>query len=108
MIFSWQKQVLFSKKKQILKKVLKEKKNVKLEAIKSYLKKKTATAGKVLPNYAKEREYERNLKMIAVEGSSRRFIESQSCSTRFKKRRRTTSTRSPRKSRRSSKRERAK
>lgn len=63
------KSILFSKKKQILKKVEKEKKNAKLEAIKTYLKKKAANSGKVLPNYSKEREYERNLKMIAVEGS---------------------------------------
>lgn len=52
-----------------MKNVLKEKKNAKLEAIKSYLKKKQENQGKVLPNFSKEREYERNLKMIAVEGS---------------------------------------
>ncbi len=103
-----QKQVLFSKKKQILKKVLKEKKNAKLEAIKSYLKKKSANAGKALPNYAKEREYERNLKMIAVEGSSRFLIQSRSCSTRYKKPRRTLSTRSLRKYRGSSRTEKEK
>ena len=63
------KSVLFSKKKQILKKVEKEKKNAKLEAIKSHLKKKQQSLGKVLPNYSREKEYERNLKMVTVEGS---------------------------------------
>jgi len=63
------KGVVFSKKKVIVKNVVKAKKNAKLEAIKSYLKKKNQKVGKVLPNYAREREYERNLKMIAVEGS---------------------------------------
>ncbi len=53
----------------ILKRVLNEKKNAKLEAIKSHLKKKSENLGKTLPNPNKEREYERNLKMIAVEGS---------------------------------------
>jgi len=60
---------VFSKKKIILKKVAKEKKNAKLEAIKNHLKRKAATVGKSLPNYRVEKEYERNLKMIAVEGS---------------------------------------
>ena len=54
----------------ILKNVEKEKKNAKLEAIKNHLKKKAQYQGKVLPNFSREREYERNLKMIAVEGSS--------------------------------------
>lgn len=63
---------MFSKKKVILKKVEKEKKNAKLEAIKNHIKKKTALHGKVLPNFSKERDYERNLKTIAVEGS--RFL----------------------------------
>ena len=84
-----------------MKKVLKEKKNLKLEAIKSYLKKKSANAGKALPNYAKEREYERNLKMIAVEGSSRCLTQSPTYSTRYKKPRRTQSTRSRKMFRRS-------
>lgn len=63
------KSILFSKKKLILKKVLKERKNAKLVAIKNHLKKKSENKGKVLPNYSREREYERNLKMITVEGS---------------------------------------
>ena len=79
-----------------MKKVLKEKKNAKLDAIKSYLKRKSANAGKALPNYSREREYERNLKMVAIEGSSCCLTQSPSCSTRFKKPKRTPSTRSPR------------
>lgn len=63
------KSILFSKKKMILKKVLKERKNAKLVAIKNHLKKKSENMGKVLPNYSRVREYERNLKMITVEGS---------------------------------------
>lgn len=63
---------MFSKKKVILKNVLKEKKNAKLDAIKSHLKKKAQSQGKVLPNYSRERDYERNLKTIAVEGSKLR------------------------------------
>jgi hypothetical protein len=61
---------VFSKKKIVLKNVAKEKKNAKLEAIKNHLKRKAASAGKSLPNYRQEKEYERNLKMVAVEGSN--------------------------------------
>lgn len=43
-----------------------------MEAIKTHLKKKEQNVGKVFPNYAREREYERRLKMTAIEGS--RFI----------------------------------
>lgn len=66
-----QTSILFSKKKVILKNVQKEKKNAKLDAIKNHLKKKAQMQGKVLPNFSRDRDYERNLKMIAVEGSRR-------------------------------------
>lgn len=74
-----QKTVAFSKKKVIIKNVLKERKNAKLEAIKSHLKKKEQSLGKVFPNFAKEREYERKLKMTAVEGSRSLLMKSLDC-----------------------------
>ena len=82
--YNSQKSILFSKKKVILKNVEKGKKNAKLEAIKSHIKKKTQLQGKVLPNFSREREYERNLKMIAVEGSRSLFTSYQAfqCPTR--------------------------
>jgi hypothetical protein len=56
--------------KQSLKKVDKELKENKLNAIKKHLKKIKDNKGKVLPNYSKERNHERKLKMKAVEGSN--------------------------------------
>ena len=55
--------------KQSVKKVDKELKENKLNAIKKHLKRMKDNKGKALPNYAKERNHERKLKMKAVEGS---------------------------------------
>lgn len=64
---------IFSEKKQNLKKVEKEKLNSKLKAIKRHIKKKQINIGRKLPNFSKERDYERNLKMVAVEGLTKLF-----------------------------------
>lgn len=64
---------IFTDKKQNLKSIRKEKINTKLKAIKRHLKKKRVNMGRTLPNYGKEKEYERNLKMVAVEGLTKLF-----------------------------------
>ena len=56
--------------KDSIKKVNKEIKTNKLDAIKRHIKKMNDNKGRALPNYSKERNYERRLKMVAVEGSN--------------------------------------
>ena len=67
------KKVIFTDKKQKVKEVKKERINAKIQALKRSLKKKQKNLGRTLPDYHKERDYERGLKMIAVEGITKLF-----------------------------------
>lgn len=49
------------------------KKNIKLEAIKAHIRRKKQQSGRKIPNYKKEFDYERRLKMTAVEGITKLF-----------------------------------
>lgn len=64
---------ILSELKPSIKKVDKEIKANKLVAIKKHLKKLKDKRGKVLPNYSKERNHERKLKMRAIEGITKQF-----------------------------------
>ena len=64
---------ILSELKPAIKKVDKELKENKLASIKKHLKRLKDKRGKVLPNYAKERNHERRLKMKAIEGITKQF-----------------------------------
>ena len=67
------KSTIFTDKKQIVKTVTKTQKQAKLLAIKRHLKKKEENIGRTLPNKDNQTNYERALKIVAVEGITKMF-----------------------------------
>ena len=64
---------IFTDKKQSIKSVSKSQKEAKLLAIKRHLKKKAQNTGRTLPTKSGQSNYERALKIVAVEGITKMF-----------------------------------